>query len=230
MQCPHCLNGIHPSTTNTTLSVYNTAKFTFGAWKGDSVNICVRCHICPSCGGPTVELRFVAETTIIHELRVFPREARFLPAPPEVPLELATDYGEANSVVSISPKASAALSRRCLQAMLKDAGYQNDNLAKQIDNAIAEQRASHALPSDLRNSLDAIRNFGNFSAHPISDRTTLQVIEVDEGEAEWCLQLIFELFQHYYVRPERASERRSALNAKLEAAGKPPMKGLSEPR
>ena len=72
--------------------------------------------------------------------------------------------------------------------------------------------------------MDAIRNFGNFSAHPVNDVSTSQVIEVEPGEAEWCLELLGELFQHFYVRPQRAAQRRDALNQKLAAAGKPEMK------
>ena len=39
-----------------------------------------------------------------------------------VPKHIATDYREAAAIVHLSPKASAALSRRCLQAILREAG------------------------------------------------------------------------------------------------------------
>jgi hypothetical protein len=73
-------------------------------------------------------------------------------------------------------------------------------------------------------TVDHIRNFGNFSAHPITDQTTLQVILVDPGEAEWCLDILEELFDHYYVKPARAAAKKAALDATLAAAGKPPSK------
>jgi glutaredoxin len=44
--------------------------------------------------------------------------------------------------------------------------------------------AKKALPHELRETVDAIRNFGNFSAHPIDDKTTLQVTDVESHEAE----------------------------------------------
>jgi hypothetical protein len=141
-----------------------------------------------------------------------------------VPESIGTDYREANEVLPISPKASAALSRRCLQAILTAAGYTDRNLANQVQKAIDETSAAKALPPSLRDSLDAIRNFGNFSAHPITDRTTLQIIDVEPGEAEWCLELLIDMFDHYYVRPAVAAEKRAALAEKLSAAGKPPMK------
>jgi hypothetical protein len=69
--------------------------------------------------------------------------------------------------------------------------------------------------------MDAIRNFGNFSAHPVTDQTTLQIIAVEPNEAEWCLDILEEMSDHYYVRPALAAERKAALDAKLAAAGKP---------
>ena len=42
------------------------------------------------------------------------------PVPPEVPSNLAEDFIEACVVLSDSPKASAALSRRCLQTLLRE--------------------------------------------------------------------------------------------------------------
>jgi hypothetical protein len=141
-----------------------------------------------------------------------------------VPAAIAADYREANEVLPISAKASAALSRRCLQAVLTGAGYTDRNLADQVQKAIDENSAAKALPPALRDSLDAIRQFGNFSAHPITDQTTLQIIDVEEGEAEWSLELLGDMFDHYYVRPALAAEKRAALAEKLSAAGKPPMK------
>jgi Domain of unknown function (DUF4145) len=146
------------------------------------------------------------------------------PVPIDVPMPIAVDYNEAAIVLPFSPKASAALSRRCLQGVLQQAGYLQRDLAVQIDAALAEIDARKALPTGVHSTLDAIRNFGNFSAHPITDLTTLQVVEVEDHEAEYCLDVLDALFDHYYVRPAEANRRRVALNAKLSAAGKPPSK------
>jgi hypothetical protein len=125
-------------------------------------------------------------------------------------------------VLPISEKASAALSRRCLQAILSCQGYAQRDLAQQIDALLNEQDPAKAISSGLRTTVDAIRNFGNFSAHPVTDQTTLQVIDVEPQEAEWCLDILEEMFDHYYVRPAEAAARKAALDAKLSAAGKPP--------
>jgi hypothetical protein len=107
---------------------------------------------------------------------------------------------------------------------LRQAGYNGRDLAKQIDAALAETDGRKALPTGVHSTLDAIRNFGNFSAHPITDVTTLQVIDVEDHEAEYCLDVLDALFDHYYVRPAEAKRRRALLDAKLSAAGKPPSK------
>jgi uncharacterized protein DUF4145 len=117
------------------------------------------------------------------------------PVPPEVPKGIAADYVEACQVLPLSAKASAALSRRCLQGMLNDKGYKGSNLAKQIDQLLKPG----VLPKHIHETVDVIRNFGNFSAHPINDKTSLQIIDVDPEEAEWCLEILEALFDHFYV-------------------------------
>ncbi|WP_082077120.1 DUF4145 domain-containing protein [Bradyrhizobium sp. LTSPM299] len=156
--------------------------------------------------------------------QIFPIGANRGPVPAQVPEPIANDYVEACNVLPISPKASAALSRRCLQNMLRAAGYKNKDLAREIDMLLAEPDPKKALTQRLRETIDAIRNFGNFSAHPIDDKTTLQVIDVDPHEAEWCLEVIEELFDLFYVGPALAAAKKAALNAKLAAGGKPPAK------
>jgi hypothetical protein len=155
---------------------------------------------------------------------VHPAGANRGPAPPEVPGEISCDYIEACNVLPLSPKASAALARRCLQNILRGNGYKAKDLATEIDLLLNETDASKAIPQSLRTTIDGIRNFGNFSAHPISDVTSLQIIEVEPHEAEWCLEILEEMFEHFYVRPTQAKARKAALDAKLAAAGKPASK------
>ena len=141
------------------------------------------------------------------------------PIPSEVPEHIAIDYHESAAVLNISPKASAALSRRCLQTILREAGGANQkNLVDQIEHATKN------LPGYITKNIDAIRNIGNFAAHPTKDSSSGEIVEVEPGEAEWNLDVLDMLFDFYYVQPSLAQKRRDALNTKLQNAGKQPMK------
>ena len=137
----------------------------------------------------------------------------------DVPEALRVDYIEAHSVLLISAKASSALSRRVLQSILNDQGYNRRNLYDQIQEVLAENHQDKVLPSGLRSLIQAVHRFGNFSAHPITDSTGLQIIDVEPEEAEWCLEIIDALFDHYYVGPALNAKRLSDLDQKLQQAG-----------
>src|SRR5262249_41052844 len=142
-----------------------------------------RMTACPECRDNIIELAYMGPKQMFPEpedwFRVYPRGANRGPVPPEVPKHIADHYIEACNVLPGSAKASAALARRCLQNMLHDHGYKAGNLAKEIDLVLNEPNSAKAIPTTLRQTIDSIRNFGNFSAHPITDVTTLQVIDVE---------------------------------------------------
>jgi hypothetical protein len=119
----------------------------------------------------------------------------------------------------MSPKASAALSRRCLQTVLAEAGgAKSRDLSDQIDEVLPK------LPSHLAESVDAIRVVGNFAAHLIKSKSSGEIVDVEPGEAEWNLEVLDGLFDFYYVQPEKTKQRKTALGQKLREAGKPPLK------
>ena len=133
----------------------------------------------------------------------------------------AQDYNEACLIINLSPKASAALSRRCLQNILRDkAGVKKGNLANEIQLVID----SNSLPSHLSESIDAVRNVGNFAAHPLKSTSSGEIVEVEIGEAEWLLDVLEALFDFYFVQPAILKSKKDALNKKLADIGKPPMK------
>lgn len=122
-------------------------------------------------------------------------------------------------MLPFSPKASAALSRRCLQAVLKDkGGAKKRDLADQIDEVAS------SVPSHIADDLHAVRNIGNFAAHTQKSTATGAILDVEEGEAEWNLDVLELLFDFYFVQPAISAKRKAALNAKLQQAGKPPIK------
>jgi hypothetical protein len=192
---------------------------------------------CPNCGdiiiwlvvseGQEVDPRAsLIPTGAVWLTMVFPRTSARPPVPAEVPEEFAEDYLEACLVIGDSPKSSAALSRRCLQHILREkVGVKNpNNLAKAIGEVVGDP----SIPTDISASLDVVRNIGNFSAHPNKSLNTGEIVEVEAGEAEWCLDVIEILFDFYFVRPADIKRRTSALNNKLVETGKPPMP-LAEP-
>ena len=75
------------------------------------------------------------------------------PIPPEVPPEFTEDYREACEILAESPKASAALSRRCLQFILREkAGVNKGNLKQEIDEVIS----TGSLTAEIADSLHTL--------------------------------------------------------------------------
>jgi hypothetical protein len=152
---------------------------------------------------------------------VYPRGISRSPLPADVPDPYAQEYKEACLVLTDSPKASAALSRRCLQNILRTvAKVKTSDLSMEIDEILKSNR----LPSHLAEAIDAIRVLGNFAAHPIKSTNTGEIVEVEEGEAEWLLDVLEGLFDFYFVQPATLQKKRDLLNKKLLDAGKPPLK------
>lgn len=180
---------------------------------------------CPHCGGLIVYLETmdhaISENRILETILLYPRATNRKPVPVEVPAHIAQDYVEACLVLQDSPKASAALSRRCMQHIIREAsGIRKKNL----DQEITELVQAGVLPSHLSEELDAVRNIGNMAAHPWKEEVTGNIVPVEEHEAEWTLDVIESLFDHFYVQPLLAQKRRQALNEKLKKAGKPELK------
>jgi Domain of unknown function (DUF4145) len=218
VKCPHCTIAIHESWTPTSVTNH----------RGDDTGWRVDFMICPQC---TKQILRIGRLVVINNtvkvadwIQAYPSGSTRGPVAPQVPKDIASDYNEAAKVLEISPKASAALSRRCLQSVLWGAGYSQKDLSKQIDAVLAETNTTKALPSGVHSIVDAIRNFGNFSAHRITDTTSLQIIDVQPHEAEFCLEILDAMFDHYYVKPAQAKAIKDALNAKLAAAKKPAAK------
>ena len=218
MKCPYCTINFHEHwETQTFFWNQNAAAGSKGIMRH-------RITKCPSCNEFTIEVGFFVRDGSFIWHQVFPIGSARGAAFNEVPENMAQDYREACVVLPFSPKACAALARRCVQNILHDHGYHSSNLSKEIDLFLAESDSAKASPRSLRDTIDSIRNFGNFSAHPITDITSLQVIDVEPHEAEWCLEIVEQLFEFFYVGPASARAKKAALNAKLASAGKPDAK------
>ena len=221
MKCPHCLEAFFEE--------WKYASFPPGArhYIRDKRGCWVtRYCTCPGCEKIIIELGKGTETGSGWEDRwdwvlAEPKAISRPPLPPAVSPEFACDYKEGCLTLADSVKASAALSRRCLQNLLTEkAGTTKTNLADQIQEVIDSKQ----LPSYLSKALDAVRNIGNFAAHPIKSKSTGEIVEVEPGEAEWNLDILERLFDFYFVQEEVLRKKREKLNQKLKDAGKPPMK------
>jgi len=217
MKCPHCHKSFHPDKKTYEIGSAGQTEHWNYYWS-------IHTFTCPACHKPIVYLEyqknFGASLNNGMTFMVFPRGAKRPPSPPEVPEAVAQDFNEACLVFDDSPQASAALSRRCLQLLLAEREVsKSDNLSTAIDDALA----CH-LPSHIADNLDAIRNIGNFAAHPQKSKNSGEILPVEPHEAEWNLDVLEMLFDFYYVQPAKSSARREALNKKLEEAGKKPMK------
>ena len=217
MKCPHCLVVFHDRAKTTPLG-----SDIDGAWGIVSQD-------CPNCRRLILRL---AKGDIINllgdprpsfhnprdEVLIRPKASNRSPIPAQVTEEFSVDYREACLVLADSPKASAALSRRCLQHILREkAGVRQGNLY----NEIQEVLSSNSLPSDIAESIDLIRNIGNFAAHPTKSESSGEIVPVEPGEAEWCLDVIEMLYDFYFVRPDTNKKKREAINRKLADAGRP---------
>lgn len=207
MKCPYCLQNFTEEWSSD-----NLERDAEGNW---TVYYCV----CPNleCRKIIVDL----ENHKMGRIRVKPKVSNRNPIPSQVPPNFSEDYVEACLVLSDSPKASAALSRRCLQNLLREkSGINPGDLVDEIQDVIDSKQ----LPTSLSDQLDAVRVIGNFSTHPIKSKSTGEIIEVEPGEAEWNLDVLEELFDFYFVREERIKARKDSINQKLKEAGKPEIK------
>jgi hypothetical protein len=225
MKCPHCLVDFYDQQTLWSVLLGADADEWWSLTR----------RACPACNryvlnlengtnpqGATVQgSQGVRLAVVTRSIMVWPKGVSRAPVPPEVPKAIVEDYKEACLVLADSPKASAALSRRCLQNLLRQAaGVKPTDLNGEIQQVLD----SGKLPTAIADNIDAIRNIGNFAAHPNKSKSTGEIVAVEPHEAEWNLDVLESLFDFYFVQPARAKARIDALNKKLQDAGKPPLK------
>lgn len=187
---------------------------------------------CPNCDKLVVRLQkgnlkfteykglYITEDKVLWEKIIYPKQNNFQNSI-DIPTKYLEDYEEAIKVLSPSPKASAALSRRLLQSILREEFDITENsLVKEIEifNTLS------GVPSHLTNAVDAVRIIGNIAAHPNKDKNTGEIVPVEIGEAEWLIEVIEALFDFVFIQPSKLELRKQELNFKLEKIGKPKMK------
>lgn len=150
----------------------------------------IHMYYCPQCR----EVSFVAVGDCILDEIVVPiypiSNAKQFPE--YIPKAIRNDYEEAYSIVNLSPKASAALSRRCLQGMIRD--FWNIHKSRLIDEI--DELQSYISLSQW-NAINALRKIGNVAAHMEQDVNI--IVDVEPDEAEKLLKLIELLIEKWYI-------------------------------
>jgi hypothetical protein len=120
--------------------------------------------------------------------------------PDYVPKPIRDDYAEACLIRDLSPKASAALSRRCLQGMIRDFwGIRKARLKDEID-ALEEK-----VNPKTWAAINAVKNVGNIGAHMEKDINV--IVDVEPREAAMLIGLIEMLIEDWYVASHERDEK-----------------------
>jgi hypothetical protein len=127
--------------------------------------------------------------------------SRALAFPNYVPVGIISDYNEACLICDASPKASATLSRRCLQGIIRD--FWKVKAGRLVDEIEQIKDRTDPLTWD---AIDSVRKVGNIGAHMEKDIDL--IVDVDPNEAELLVGLIETLIRDWYVTRE---ERRARL-------------------
>jgi Domain of unknown function (DUF4145) len=216
MKCPHCTVDFHDNEQLVNLQNDNEGHWAIGLRRCSACNRLVLRLINGNWNASNQRFNAITGSRLVN-----PKTSGRAPISADVPQKYAEDYKEACLVLADSAKASAALSRRCLQLLLRDeAKVKHQDLFTEIQELLDRR----TLPSHIADSLDAVRVIGNFAAHPMKSQSTGEIVPVEPGEAEWNLDALESVFDFYFVAPARTKARKDALNKKLADAGKPPVK------
>lgn len=222
MLCPHCSAKVN----------FDWDSVSFDTPEENLKHALIFAH-CPNCeklvvklsektysGHKLIELKLKSD----NETMIYPNKSKFQNIK-DIPKQYLEDYEESLMILSLSPKASAALNRRLLQSILREEfKIEKRTLAQEISEFINLD----GIPSHIADSVDALRNIGNFAAHPTKDISTGEIVPVENGEAEWLIEVIEALFDFVFIQPKKIARRRKELNLKLEKVGKPEMKAKSK--
>jgi hypothetical protein len=179
---------------------------------GDCGELVIRVHESYSASGHRV-------TTASYLARSRFRER---PLDPLVVDRYRQDYEEASAILDISPRMSAVLSRSILADLLEEfAALDQFSLAARIEKFIEDT----SRPHELRQNLHYLREIADLSAHT-KKNDQAEPVSVTREEAEWTLNVVDRLFDHFIVTPEKDRRLREAMDVKLEEAGRKPISPL----
>ena len=174
----------------------------------------------PSCGELTLAIsaQYTKWNGISHvlldkigEWKLLP-ESDAKPIPEYVPGAIRDAYQQAARIVELSPNASAALSRRCLQGIIRDFWQLPEGKRSELGaeiNAISD-RIDPALLAEIK----AIRAIGDIGAH--MDKYVDVTVDVERDEARLLVTLIEMLIEQWYVERHKRAVQTKELHRIVE--------------
>lgn len=201
--CPYC--GMVMSLTNDTRSsqfpAFRTSSGISFPAKGvayERSTLEIEFYRCPNCGEYTILATGKGDAVKDVCLAIRPRSAA-KQFPEYIPQQIREDYEEACAILYLSPKASATLSRRCLQGMIRDYwGIVHNRLYDEV-SALKDK-----IQPDLWTAIDGLRQLGNIGAH--MEKDTDLIVDIDPGEADKLIQLIELLMKEWYINREERNK------------------------
>ena len=163
----------------------------FASEENLSDKITIQTMNCPNCHKVSIDIVGVGSqfpNRIMHFNPISLAKAY----PDYIPLTIRSDYEEAHAILNLSPKASATLSRRCLQGMIRD--FWEISKARLVDEIDA---LKDLVDPSTKKVLDALRKLGNIGAHPEKDVNL--IVDIEPNEARKLLKFIELLMQKWYI-------------------------------
>lgn len=216
-RCPYCGHHavIHDEATGTYSEFrheFNHGnRYGFQAFRGIVI-------VCPNdqCGHYTIKVFLHDHKQIVNrgwvDINPPKREWRLMPDsdaqvfPDYIPEPILNDYREACLIRDFSPKASATLSRRCLQGIIRDFwGVSKSRLVDEIE-AIKEK-----IDIETWDAINSVRLIGNIGAHMEKDINL--IVDVDPDEAQVLIELIETLFTEWYINRHERQQRMGKVKA-----------------
>ena len=149
--------------------------------------------------------KYIDMEDIIHEKtwNLIP-ESNAKVFPSYIPKALLDDYREACLIKDLSPKASATLSRRCLQWLIRDFWK-----VKEVNLYLEINALENIIDPLIFKAIDATRKIWNIWAHMEKDINL--IIDVEPEEAEKLIYLIETLFKECYITKHEREQHLQAI-------------------